>query len=273
MPRALRTIDPDLCYHVINRGNARQAIFHKPGDYQAFVGILAEGLRRFGVELLCWCLMPNHWHLVLRPRSRTAMIDFMRWVTVTHVRRHQRIIRRTPDTSTRGAIDRSPSRRIIIFSCSAATSKRTRCLAGRASQRRRLAMVQPSSANQAPAVAAADRLAGRAPARLARPGERAARRGGATRGAHQHRARARSAGRRGSPHRHQAPPHPHAPLPRPPAQAGGPTFRAATATKIQGTGDRKTAHAVIKGSDPFMSPKNGHAVIKGSDPFMSHKGK
>jgi putative transposase len=88
MPRPLRTIAPETCYHVINRGNGRQAIFHKPRDYQAFVDILTEGAGRFSVELFCWCLMPNHWHLVLRPRSRTALIDFMRWVTITHVRRH-----------------------------------------------------------------------------------------------------------------------------------------------------------------------------------------
>jgi putative transposase len=88
MPRTSRQIEPGGCYHVINRGNGRQVLFHKTGDYQAFLQILAEGLRRFDVALLCWCLMPNHWHLVLRPRSRRAMIDLMRWVTVTHVRRH-----------------------------------------------------------------------------------------------------------------------------------------------------------------------------------------
>jgi putative transposase len=87
MPRPPRRIEPDLCYHVINRGNGRQRLFHQPGDYQAFVAILADALQRFDVHLLCWCLMPNHWHLVLRPRRRRAMIDFMRWITVTHARR------------------------------------------------------------------------------------------------------------------------------------------------------------------------------------------
>jgi putative transposase len=63
-------------------------IFRKPQDYQAFLDVLAEGLKRYRVDLLCWCLMPNHWHLVLRPRGKDQLQELMRWITVTHVRRH-----------------------------------------------------------------------------------------------------------------------------------------------------------------------------------------
>jgi putative transposase len=76
-------------YHVLNRGNARQEIFHKPEDYRAFLRVLAEGLDRYPVDLLCYCLMPNHWHLVLQPRTRPALGRLMGWVGVTHVRRYQ----------------------------------------------------------------------------------------------------------------------------------------------------------------------------------------
>jgi putative transposase len=88
MPRPLRHIAADLIYHVLNRGNRRTRIFRKPRDYQAFVDCLAQGLERYRVDLLGWCVMPNHWHLVLRPRGEGQLQEFMRWLTVTHVRRH-----------------------------------------------------------------------------------------------------------------------------------------------------------------------------------------
>ena len=50
--------------------------------------MLAEGLARYPVELLAWCLMSNHWHLVLRPLTPDGLARFMGWVGVTHVRRH-----------------------------------------------------------------------------------------------------------------------------------------------------------------------------------------
>jgi len=63
-------------------------LFHKAGDYEAFQQVLAEGLERYPVELLTYCLMPNHWHLVVRPKTNEALGRWMGWVGVTHVRRH-----------------------------------------------------------------------------------------------------------------------------------------------------------------------------------------
>jgi hypothetical protein len=40
-----------MIYHVLNRGNGRMRIFHKAGDYEAFERVLAEGLKRYPVEL------------------------------------------------------------------------------------------------------------------------------------------------------------------------------------------------------------------------------
>ena len=87
MPRPPRVFRAGQCYHVLNRGNGRSVIFHKEADFPAFLRVLAEGLERYPVDLLCWCLMHNHWHLVLRPRRAGAISDLMRWVGVTHVRR------------------------------------------------------------------------------------------------------------------------------------------------------------------------------------------
>ncbi len=48
-------------------------IFRKARDYEAFARVLAEGLERYPVELLTYCLMPNYWHLVVRPKTDKAL--------------------------------------------------------------------------------------------------------------------------------------------------------------------------------------------------------
>jgi putative transposase len=76
-----------MVYHFLNRGNGRMRRFHKTGNYEAFERVLAEGLERYPVELFTYCLMPNHWRLVVRPRTDEALGRWMGWVGVTHVRR------------------------------------------------------------------------------------------------------------------------------------------------------------------------------------------
>ncbi len=77
-----------MVQHVLNRGNGRMRLFRKPRDYEAFVGLLADaGERVPGVELFSYCLMPNHWHLVLRPDEPGKLSAYMSWLTNTHVRR------------------------------------------------------------------------------------------------------------------------------------------------------------------------------------------
>lgn len=88
MPRTARAIKAGTIYHVLNRGNARMPLFHKDADFAAFERVLAEGLERYPVNLLTYCLMGNHWHLVVQPRTDESLGRFMGWVGVTHVRRH-----------------------------------------------------------------------------------------------------------------------------------------------------------------------------------------
>jgi putative transposase len=77
-----------MIQHVLNRGNGRMKLFHKPADYDAFANLLADAGERFpGVRLLAYCLMPNHWHLVLRPKAAGELSAYMRWLSNTHVRR------------------------------------------------------------------------------------------------------------------------------------------------------------------------------------------
>jgi putative transposase len=89
MPRTARKAAGGVVYHVLNRGNGRQRLFHKPADYDAFVALLA-GVKAAvpGVSLLAYCLMPNHWHLVLLPRRDGQLSRFMQRLATAHVRRH-----------------------------------------------------------------------------------------------------------------------------------------------------------------------------------------
>ena len=89
MPRTARAAPGGFVYHVLNRGNGRQLLFHSPGDFDAFVALLAEVKKAVpGVAILGYCLMPNHWHLVLLPRRDGDLSRFMQRLLTAHVRRH-----------------------------------------------------------------------------------------------------------------------------------------------------------------------------------------
>jgi putative transposase len=88
MARSRRKTAPGCVHHVVNRGNRKKIVFHKPQDYRAFLGILREAVHRFGMRLIAFCLMRNHWHLVLWPDERVSISVFMHWLTSTHVRRY-----------------------------------------------------------------------------------------------------------------------------------------------------------------------------------------
>jgi putative transposase len=87
MPRVERVDVGDHVYHVLNRANARAQIFDNDKDYQMFEHILEDAVDRFDMRLLSYCLMPNHWHLVLFPKKDGDLARFMGWLTNAHTRR------------------------------------------------------------------------------------------------------------------------------------------------------------------------------------------
>jgi putative transposase len=87
MGRALRAVAGGLAYHVLNRANARMRIFDKPKDYEAFERILADAVQRVKMRLLAYCVLPNHWHLVVWPRDDGDLSEFVGWLTLTHTQR------------------------------------------------------------------------------------------------------------------------------------------------------------------------------------------
>jgi putative transposase len=88
MPRRHRTTLGGYVYHVLNRAVGRRTIFRKEADYAAFEAILREAPGFQPMRLLGYCLMPNHWHLVLWPRADGDLSHYARWVTVTHTQRY-----------------------------------------------------------------------------------------------------------------------------------------------------------------------------------------
>jgi putative transposase len=76
-----------MVFHVLNRGNARSAIFLEDADYAAFEKIMARTLEQISMRIVGYCLMPNHWHLVLWPLQDGDLGRFVQRMTTTHVRR------------------------------------------------------------------------------------------------------------------------------------------------------------------------------------------
>ncbi len=87
MGRPLRAALGGYVYHVLNRANARMPIFDDDKDYEAFERVLAEAVERTETRLLAYCVMPNHWHLVIWPRKDGELSRFVGWLTLTHTQR------------------------------------------------------------------------------------------------------------------------------------------------------------------------------------------
>ena len=87
MARIPRAAIGDTVYHILNRANGREKIFQKEKDYEAFEKILFEAKEKYPMRILSFCIMPNHWHLILYPHEGEDLPKFMRWITHTHTQR------------------------------------------------------------------------------------------------------------------------------------------------------------------------------------------
>lgn len=88
MARQARIDVGDCIYHVLNRANGRASMFHTEHDYKDFEYLLLETVKTFGMRILAYAVMPNHWHLLLYPRQDKDMSKALHWLTTSHVRRH-----------------------------------------------------------------------------------------------------------------------------------------------------------------------------------------
>ncbi|TWU48926.1 Transposase IS200 like protein [Rubripirellula tenax] len=88
MGRAKRADAAGAIYHMLNRANWRTELFEKMADYEAFERILVDAVTRFEIDLFSYCVMPNHWHMVVRPRQDGEMSRFAQRLQLTHTQRY-----------------------------------------------------------------------------------------------------------------------------------------------------------------------------------------
>lgn len=89
MPRRLRIDVGGEVYHCLNRAIGRQRIFYTDKDYKSFEKILEETVEMTNMRMFAYCLMPNHFHLVLYPEHDGDLSDFMKRLTMTHTQRYR----------------------------------------------------------------------------------------------------------------------------------------------------------------------------------------
>lgn len=105
MARPLRLDYPGAWHHVINRGTARQAIFSTDEQRAYFLSLLAATHERFNAEWHAYCLMSNHYHLLLRtPEANLQRI--MRHVGGLYTQFYNRTEGRDGPLMRAGAIER-----------------------------------------------------------------------------------------------------------------------------------------------------------------------
>jgi putative transposase len=80
MPRRSRIYIPGLPYHIIQRGNNREACFIEPDSYQFYLALWKELSLRYGVAVHAYCLMTNHVHFLATPQQSTSISNTMKVV-------------------------------------------------------------------------------------------------------------------------------------------------------------------------------------------------
>jgi len=100
----------DHVFHVVNRAVEGQLLFRDHGEYLAFKHLLVRALAVSPIRILAYCLMPNHWHFVLWPRTDEELTTFIRWLSMTHAR----ALRRWRGTEGRGAVYQSRYRASVV---------------------------------------------------------------------------------------------------------------------------------------------------------------
>src|SRR6516165_3928110 len=90
MGRFPRALGEGLVYHALNRGNNRADVFAEESDYVAFLQALGQTQSRFPFKLFGYCLMTNHFHLLLQPGQGQSISRILQSLTVAHTWRFHR---------------------------------------------------------------------------------------------------------------------------------------------------------------------------------------
>jgi putative transposase len=87
MPRTARIAPGGIIYHVLNRGVGRGMLFRNDADFAAFHRAMLDTLEQVPMRILAFCVMGNHWHLVVWPEKDGDLARFMMRLTIRHARR------------------------------------------------------------------------------------------------------------------------------------------------------------------------------------------
>jgi len=90
MPRRPRVTAITGFYHVVNRSIRKETLFAQPRDYRAFLAVLQAGIVRHEAPLVAYCVLRNHWHLLVGPLGKQRLSKLIQWVTSTHAARWHR---------------------------------------------------------------------------------------------------------------------------------------------------------------------------------------
>lgn len=90
MGRLPRQVQDGLIYHALNRGNNRGDVFNDDDDHEAFRESLAKTKARYPFRLLGYCVMTNHFHLLIRPEPGQSISRILQSLTVAHTWRHHK---------------------------------------------------------------------------------------------------------------------------------------------------------------------------------------
>ncbi len=95
MGRFNRVIRPGLMYHIINRGNNREAVFLEDEDFEKYLGLIYRFKKKYEFKLFAYCLMTNHVHLLINPTEKGTISRIMQSITVAHTRHYHFKYRRS----------------------------------------------------------------------------------------------------------------------------------------------------------------------------------
>jgi len=86
MPRVARALADEQTYHIINRGNRRTNVFHDKYDFLKMLELLQMASDKYEVDIYSYCLMNNHYHLVVYTKYGESLSACMQWLGTSYVR-------------------------------------------------------------------------------------------------------------------------------------------------------------------------------------------
>lgn len=84
MSRKPRLQAQGLIYHVLSRGNNKEVIFRERADYYFFLKSLLKRKEKYKFKLLCYALLPNHFHLLLKPSDNASLSTIMKSFLISY---------------------------------------------------------------------------------------------------------------------------------------------------------------------------------------------